>query len=258
MGVIASGILLVLSACNQKSSQKSSNPTPEDNSRTSLDWPGTYIGMTPCADCEGVLTEIRLKADNTYEMATQYMGKSKEIYRKKGAIGWDASGNSIRLVGAHISSGDMRYQVGENVLIQLDQQGKRIEGELAEMYRLAKYDADNDVREKYWKLIELHGKPIPVKEDQKREAHLILKFSGRVIGSTGCNRLMGGYVLEEGNRIRFSQMASTLMACPDVPYEGDFLKVLEMVDNYALRNDTLSLSKARMAPSARFVAVYLR
>lgn len=258
IGVIALGILLVLSACNQKTGQKSSNPTPADNSRTSLDWPGTYIGVVPCADCEGILTQIQLRADNTYEMATQYMGKSKETYRKKGAIEWDVSGNQIRLVGANMPSGDMRYQVGENVLIQLDQQGKRIEGDLAEMYRLPKHDADNDVREKYWKLIELYGKPITVKEDQKREAHLILKFSGRVIGSTGCNRLMGSYTLEEGNRIRFSQMASTLMACSDVPYEGEFLKALEQVDNYALHNDTLSLAKGRAAYAARFVAVYLR
>ncbi len=258
MGVIALGILLALSACNQKTGQKSSNPTPADNSRTSLDWPGTYIGMVPCADCEGILTQIQLKADNTYEMATQYMGKSKEIYRKKGAIEWNASGNKFRLVGANTPSGDMHYQVGENVLIQLDQQGKRIEGELAEIYRLPKYNADNDVREKYWKLIELDGKPITVSEDQKREAHIVLKFSSRVIGSTGCNRLTGSYTLEEGNRIRFGQMASTLMSCPDVPYEDDFLKALEHADNYALRNDTLSLAKGRAAYAARFVAVYLR
>lgn len=248
----------MLSACNQKNSQKMSNPTPGDNSRTSLDWPGTYMGILPCANCEGILTEVRLKADNTYEIATQYLSKSKEINRKKGAIEWDASGNSIRLVGANQPSGDLHYQVGENWLLQLDPKGNRIEGELADLYRLAKYNSDSDVREKYWKLIELRGKPISLGEEQQREAHLILKFDGRIVGSTGCNRMMGSYTLENENRIRFSQIASTLMACYDVPYEQDFLRALEQVDNYTLQKDTLSLAKAdNTTPLARFVVVYL-
>ncbi|MCS7037713.1 MAG: META domain-containing protein [Saprospiraceae bacterium] len=256
-GAIALSLALAFAACNPKSGQKAGSPKPADNSRISLHWPGTYIGTAPCSDCEGILTEVRLRADNTYEMAIQHMGKSKEIYRRKGSIEWDESGNSIRLVDSDKLLGDVRYRVEENALFQLDARGKRLEGDQANMYRLVKYDADNDVREKYWKLIELHGKPISVAESQQRETHIVLKFSGRVIGSTGCNRLMGSYTLEEGNRLRFSQLASTLMSCPDVPYEGEFLKALERVDSYSLKNDTLSLSKARMAPFARFVVVYL-
>ncbi len=30
-----------------------------DNSQNSLDWPGTYTGTLPCADCEGIKTEIK-------------------------------------------------------------------------------------------------------------------------------------------------------------------------------------------------------
>lgn len=250
---------MVLMAC--RTSQKSIPETGRsmsDNSRTSLDWPGTYIGVLPCNDCEGTLTEVRLQTNGTYEVATQWLSKSKETHRKKGNFEWDAEGRTIRLSGAGTPSGDIRYQVVENALIQLDAQGKRIEGDMADMYRLVKHDANADVREKYWKLIELSGKPIRMKEGQLHEPHLILKFSGRVIGSTGCNRLMGAYTLGEGYQLRFRQIASTLMACQDVEYEGEFLRVLENVDNYTLRNDTLSLYKARTAAQARFVAVYLR
>ena len=49
-----------------------------------------------------------------------------------------------------------------------------------------------------------------------------------------------------------------MMACPDMETETQFYKVLEMVDNYYHNNDTLILNKAKMAPLARFVAVYLR
>ncbi len=247
---------IISMGCSTKQKTGQQLPTG-DNARTSLDWPGMYVGVLPCADCEGILTEIQLRADNTYDLATQYLGKSKEIHRKKGAIKWDASGNFIRLVGADSPSGDLRYQVQENALLQLDKDGKRIEGEQADLYRIAKHDAATDIREKYWKLIELYGQPIEMTKGHQREPHIILKFSGRVIGSTGCNRLMGSYTTEDGNRIRFSRMASTLMACSDVPHEEQFLRMFEGVDNYTMQNDTLALYKGRTAAHARFVAVYL-
>jgi heat shock protein HslJ len=64
----------------------------------------------------------------------------------------------------------------------------------------------------------------------------------------------GGYTLEEGNRIKFSQMMSTMMACPDMSTEEGLRRLTEMVDNYAISGDNLSFAKARMAPAARFKA----
>jgi heat shock protein HslJ len=43
-----------------------------------------------------------------------------------------------------------------------------------------------------------------------------------------------------------------MMACPDMQTESTFLQVLQKVDNYAIKDDTLSLQKARMAPLAKF------
>ncbi|WP_228146574.1 copper resistance protein NlpE N-terminal domain-containing protein [Acinetobacter sp. ANC 3903] len=34
-----------------------------DTVETSLDWPGEYKGFFPCADCQGIETELKLKAD---------------------------------------------------------------------------------------------------------------------------------------------------------------------------------------------------
>ncbi len=47
-------------------------------------------------------------------------------------------------------------------------------------------------------------------------------------------------------------MASTLMACPDMELEREFMKVLYTADNYNFDGKTIVLNKARMAPLARF------
>ncbi|WP_128546215.1 META domain-containing protein [Larkinella soli] len=113
------------------------------------------------------------------------------------------------------------------------------------------------ITEKYWKLTELRGKAVPVFEGPGREPHFILKNQdNRLSGSGGCNRLMGGYELQPNNRIRFTKVASTRMACPDMTVEQEFMQVLNTADSYVQKGDTLILNRARIAPLARFVAVY--
>ncbi len=121
----------------------------------------------------------------------------------------------------------------------------------------SKAGKDQIITEKQWKLIELTGKPVDA--SQKSEAHFILKTeNNRVTGNGGCNSFSGTYELLEGNRIRFSKMISTMMACGNMDIEYGLLKVLETADNYTIKGDTLSLNKARMAPLAKFEAVFLK
>ena len=47
----------------------------------------------------------------------------------------------------------------------------------------------------------------------------------RVSGSTGCNRMTGGFEAR-GRMITFGQMATTRMACPNMAFEQDFLTAL--------------------------------
>ncbi|MDN4165858.1 copper resistance protein NlpE N-terminal domain-containing protein [Cytophagales bacterium LB-30] len=252
----------MLAAC--KSSQKKESASAEaiipdaaHNSQNALDWAGLYLGTLPCADCQGIETELRLFPNLQYELSTRYVGKSDKDFFQKGKFEWSADGRNISLLQP---DGQLlqRYQVGENALFHLDTEGKRIQGELANRYVLSKAPQDAQLEEKYWKLIELNGKPISVSEKQAREAYLILKKeSGRMIGRTGCNALNGTYQLQSGNRLKFSRTAMTQMACEHVPYETAFLQALERTDNYAVKGDTLSLHKARMAPLAKFVVVYL-
>jgi heat shock protein HslJ len=94
----------------------------------------------------------------------------------------------------------------------------------------------------YWKLVELNGKPV-VATPRRREPHLRLSPEGKTLqGSGGCNAMRGVYQLD-GARLRFTQIATTRLACPD-PYmgqEGAFLKVLEATDSFKLSGDKLEL-----------------
>src|SRR5690606_28675152 len=144
------------------------------------------------------------------------------------------------------------YFVAENRLIRLALDGSRITGDLAENYVLAKLP--DGVTEKYWKLVELNGRPVPALE---REPYLILGTAdGRASGFGGCNGFTGSYELDEAAlRIRFGQIASTMMACiSGMDVETAFHEALRAADNYALSGDRLSLNRARMAPLARFEA----
>lgn len=66
----------------------------------------------------------------------------------------------------------------------------------------------------YWKLLEVDGQPAVV-ADNRREAHLILQLDDhRLVGSTGCNRLVGSYQLD-GEQLTFSPAGTTMMMCPE-------------------------------------------
>ncbi len=113
--------------------------------------------------------------------------------------------------------------------------------------------------ETYWKLTVLMGKAVTMDSANQKEIHLILKKEGnRVQGFAGCNGFGGTYTTKNNFNIYFSNMLHTMMACPELNSENELFTVLNTVDNYYITGDTLTLSKAKMAPMARFVAVYLK
>lgn len=118
--------------------------------------------------------------------------------------------------------------------------------------------SDNPITEKYWKLKTLQGKSIEMVANQEKEIYFMLKTNeNSVVGFSGCNTFGGTYTLEKGNRIRFTQMLSTLKACPDVDInESEFLKVFELADNFTINGDILSLNVGKRAPLAIFEAIY--
>ncbi|MEC9486934.1 MAG: copper resistance protein NlpE [Prosthecochloris sp.] len=136
-------ILMSLPSCGMKHgammTEQSPATTPlQDTSRTSLDWNGTYRGILPCADCEGIETVITLHPDGTYRKTTTYLGRNQKVFIDEGTFTWNRGGSTVRLDG--YDCGPRHYRVGENHLLQLDMQQRIITGRLADAYRLDKID----------------------------------------------------------------------------------------------------------------------
>lgn len=137
------GIAMFLAGCgnsarngnNQNASEAQTLPDMH-NARIALDFTGTYRGVVPCADCEGIQTTLILAAEEKYQLQTVYLGKSEQVFEETGTYRWNEAGNTITLEG--IENAPNQYFVGENMVFQLDMEGNRITGELAEMYILRK------------------------------------------------------------------------------------------------------------------------
>jgi copper homeostasis protein (lipoprotein) len=246
-------IFLFIASCTTINTD---NSTPQDdsmsqgipdshNSRNSVDWNGTYTGIIPCVDCPGRYMMIMLKADQTFTIMIKKLGKSDSAYTASGNFDWNEEGSHISLSTKTPDEEMLTFKVGENSLMIPENSS----------HKLVKNS--QKLTNRYWKLIEVRGQEIITPEDQPKEPHFILLEQDSVIvGNSGCNSFRGMYELSDNNRLRFSNIASTRMACMDVSYENDFLQSLENSDNYTMnsKGDTLSLNRARMAPLARFVA----
>jgi len=69
--------------------------------------------------------------------------------------------------------------------------------------------------------------------------------SGRISGTSGCNRYTGSYTLE-ADRVVLGPLAGTMMACdePIMALEGAFLKAFSGTVHYAIQDGRLSITAA--------------
>ena len=107
----------------------------EHTASTHIDVAGTYLGVLPCADCQGIETTLILKADKQYILERKYLGKSDKAFSASGAWQW-INGNVIRLSSAQ--STPTLVQVSENKVMMLDAGGSHISGNMADQYILKK------------------------------------------------------------------------------------------------------------------------
>ena len=235
-------IIMSFNACKSKKQISANNAVMAHEAS------GIYTGVLPCADCLGIQARLDINADLTYTLQTRYIDKSEETFTSSGKFTWNI--NDSRLTFDNQLLGQYMLENG-NLYLLVD--GKKKEGVNAENYTLSK--VDQDLVEKYWKLIELYGNPITTASSSK-EAYITFHIDGnRFSGDAGCNRLVGSYQMKEYNRIVLSSTATTMMMCLDMETEMQFLQALKTIDSYLVRNDTLTLNRARMAPLAKFIAV---
>jgi heat shock protein HslJ len=108
----------------------------------------------------------------------------------------------------------------------------------------------------FWKLTNLGGKTIPAVVDPRRQPSLAFQAPiggtpGQYSGSSGCNRLIGTYVVANAS-IELTG-GGTLIACRDeAAAESAFLNALKATRTYRIAGHTLELFDEKGTRLARF------
>ena len=135
---------------------------------------------------------------------------------------------------------------------------KKIFAAAAMMFALASCGTQEPIEtleNKVWKLNEMEGlaaETINDEDDAFTLEFFVEEDQTKVAGRSNCNNIMGLYEVE-GSALKFKQMASTMMACPDMEAEDAFNAMLEQVSAYSIEEGVLTL-KAGDAVLATFKA----
>lgn len=104
-----------------------------------------------------------------------------------------------------------------------------------------------------WALVQLFGAAASVSAGGREPFVALQTSDARVVGYAGCNRISGRYELS-GEQLRFSQIASTRMACPEMIIEDALLKALDATVRWSISGDDLNLIGADGTAVASFEA----
>lgn len=153
MRIISSLCILVLLAvaCNDNAGKTNEDAKGRDTAASNVDSlanaaptpapplvMASYTGLLPCADCEGQEVTLDLLSDSSYRKRNLYMGRKStgpgsNEFTDTGK--WVMRGDTLIL---DIKNAPGKYlKISEN-LVQLDMEGKRIAGKLADKYVLKK------------------------------------------------------------------------------------------------------------------------
>lgn len=90
-----------------------------------------------------------------------------------------------------------------------------------------------------WNIIELNGALVVPAQEQSLPYLGFNPEDRRVYGSSGCNRIMGPYMLGSRNKLSFGKMGMTMMMCPDMTLEQEVLAMLDQVKSFKFQHDNL-------------------
>ncbi len=237
---------------------------PAGMPQASVEGSATYrerIATPPGAVFEAVLEDVS-RADAPAQVIgrTRIEPAGQPPFRFR--IGYDPA----RLQARNTYALRARVSLGDQLLFATDRHyplpppGQQVELMLvrAQSSQASSASATATLENTYWKLVELGGKPVtPAAE---REPYVVLHSEGRrIAGFGGCNRLIGGYSLS-GQKLSFSQMAGTMMACPDddEQYERAFHQALGKAASWRIDGERLELFDEAGVSVARFESRYMR
>lgn len=97
---------------------------------------GTYSGVVPCGDCDGIKTSLSLVDDGTFILNREYLGKDATDLQVTGTYEYDEQSQIVTLENA--ADGPSKFLMLNGDIWLLDQNSNRIQGDLADQYVLTK------------------------------------------------------------------------------------------------------------------------
>lgn len=210
---------------------------------------GIYKGELPCKDCESVETELKITSNNAYELVQKFNGKKLKVLNSKGTFVWDSTGTQLILDDSLGS----KIQVMGDAIVYLNPQGKPINDELLEKYKLIKQSFS--LENTKWRLVKYRGMEITDSLSKVTPTLFLNADDNSVSGTSSCNNFRGTYATDGTYKFNVSGVIATKKACLDANMETEFLAALNNVDNFILKGNRLLLNKGKMATILEFEAV---
>lgn len=91
-----------------------------------------------------------------------------------------------------------------------------------------------------WHLKTMHSDGKTVKNPEQLPV-ILFSDSTAVYGSAGCNRFFGEYTADDKGNITIRPGGATMMFCPDMEFEDQYLKALPQVKRFAVHGKELTL-----------------
>ena len=244
--LIASILLITTSQCSRKTSGKVISNHESEESQN--DMTGIYTGVLPCADCPGIETTITVHSDNSYEIAQVYTDKDSVPYISSGLI---EEGEKENIWVFKSRYHEVFYQNEDSALRMLNLSQKETEGQPEQNYVLKKKETDRNellmsqLTGKKWILSQLPGVSFSFKE-KHRKPHIIFDSEKkRIHGFAGCNSFFGQYIITDDGALKFDNIASTKMYCPEtMEVETALLQALGNCSNFLVSDHSLQLKDA--------------
>lgn len=103
-------------------------------------------------------------------------------------------------------------------------------------------DSNHSLEGSFWLLQTLEGKTISHPDDPRPIGFELQETENRIVGFGGCNNFFGTYSLTQPDKIDFSPIGATKMACLMTTFnENDFFAVFDKTTHYNIRDGILTL-----------------
>lgn len=144
--VVAMGMMLMFAACGseEKAADKAGSPKAgSERTTVATEEPltqealvGTYLGHLPCETCDGMITSIILRENNTYAIATRPENDTTFSMPLVDSGSFLMRDTILELTD---KAGEIRnYKIGHNVLKQLGADGKPLDAPGESHYQFKK------------------------------------------------------------------------------------------------------------------------